>query len=74
MHAAARALWLQLGQVGLSVTGTARWSRFQVPHLAKLGRFWDRAHLSLGRLLDEQARALPNQTFLFVGRSRLHLR
>ena len=64
MHAAARALWLQLGQVGLSVTGTARWSRFQVPHLAKLGRFWDRAHLSLGRLLDEQARALPNQTFL----------
>lgn len=59
-----RALWLQLGQVGLSVSGTARWSRWQVPHLAKLGRFWDSAPLSLGRLLDEQARALPNQTFL----------
>lgn len=64
LQTVARTLWLQLGRAGLSVSGTARWSRWQVPHLAKLGRFWDRAPLSLGRLLDEQARALPNQTFL----------
>lgn len=64
LHAAGRALWLQLGRVGLSLSSTARWSRWQVPHLARLGRFWDRAPLSIGRMLDEQARALPSQTFL----------
>lgn len=64
VQAMARALWLQLGKVGLSLSGTARWSRWQVPHLAELARFWDSAPLSLGRLLDEQARALPNQTLL----------
>lgn len=64
LQAAGRALWLQLGRVGLSLSSTARWSRWQVPNLTRLSRFWDRAPLSIGRILDEQARALPDQTFL----------
>ncbi len=64
VHAAQRAMWQESSRLALSVTGAARWSRWQVPHLLKLGRFWDRAPLSIGRLLSEQARSLPQQTFL----------
>jgi putative long chain acyl-CoA synthase len=64
VHAGTRTLLRESSRVALSLSGAARWSRFQLPHLLSFLRFWDGAALSIGRLLAEQARALPQQTFL----------
>ena len=64
VHAGKRALLRESSRVALSLSGAARWTRWQLPHLLSLAPFWDAAPLSIGRLLEEQARALPQQTFL----------
>lgn len=63
VHAVQRALWQESSRLGLSITGAARWTRWQLPHLISLAPFWDGAALSIGQILEEQARALPQQTF-----------
>jgi len=63
-HAVQRSLWQTASRIGLSLSGAARWTRWQLPHLVSLAPFWDGAALSIGRLLEQQARALPQQTFV----------
>lgn len=67
---AARASWHGLGDAALAVTGAASIARWQFPRLVRLLGLADHTKISIARILSEQARAIPDQTFfLWEGRA-----
>jgi len=63
-------LWHRLGDVSLEVAVLVDTMRWQLPRLARLKSLHDNARINLGRALEEQARAIPDETFfLWKGRA-----
>ncbi|MEZ4265681.1 MAG: alpha/beta fold hydrolase [Myxococcota bacterium] len=64
---AARAAWHSLGDASLVLTGLASGARWQLPRLVRLLSLADHTKVSMARILSEQARAIPDQTFFLWG-------
>lgn len=66
---AGRALWNRVGDAVKELTGTLHDVRTQVPYINRLRALTPQSRISAGRILAEQARAIPEKTF-FVWRDR----
>ncbi len=63
-------LWNALGDASKTVAHLVDNLRWQAPRLARMSAIEDASHVSLGRALAEQARAIPERTFfLWEGRA-----
>ena len=59
--------WRRLGQASLEATELLDVLRWQLPRLVRLLSLDDGSRVSLGRLLAEQAHAIPHETFFLWG-------
>jgi putative long chain acyl-CoA synthase len=63
-------LWHRLGDISLDLTHSASWLRWQLPRLARIAKMLTHGKISIGQILMEQARKLPDKTFfLWEGRA-----
>jgi putative long chain acyl-CoA synthase len=66
----ARTLWNRLGNAARELNGTMHDLRVQVPHLSRLRAIAPDTVISAGKMLAEQAAAIPDKTFfLWKGRA-----
>ncbi|MCB9730452.1 MAG: long-chain-acyl-CoA synthetase [Deltaproteobacteria bacterium] len=67
---AGEAVWRGLGEASLAASGLASAARWQLPRVIRLLGLADHSRVSIARLLSEQARAIPDETFfLWEGRA-----
>ena len=64
-------LWSRLGEVGQEVGGVVDALRWQIPRLTRVESLRDHTRVSMGQALDEQARAIGEDTF-FIWKGRAY--
>ena len=63
-------LWHRLGDVSREVGGVIDTLRWQIPRFARIESLEDQGRVNIGQALEEQARAIPEETFfLWEGRA-----